>query len=870
MLSIVPLLLIAVSGGLIIFGGVLVCKRGNPDTVEQRYFLFLIWTAIGLLATVLIYWLFPHPGYGFVIAFVPIIPAVIAISLLHLHEWHTLNKRRKIPISSAVILMALLASAKLGFGNTPDYGRQLEAILQVILVLSASAFLFIFWKLGGRYSLLFGVAALLYLTIFNGLEVASFPLPFESFPGSLASTTILALAYLAIPGLVVSTTALLISNDLKSFPGSEDSNVISWWPIIGRIVPALILLGYLVYTYVWLWIWDGTDDGVRWFLMIMTTVTMVASTGMMIGMTSSGWHRWIGLPYAILVMALIYGTGIGIGNRFSNYSVTEARAAHIQNALESYHAKTGWYPFQLAELAPAELLHVPLPMIIPGQKWCYEGGSNYYRLGAVYREHWSSPYLSIRVYASAGNAPEGTWGCDERLTEVQTQFETANAAPTPVPLPTSVASIPRIAVEPILRTSKPFSVGNWSPDGAYLVFGMTEYFMDKVERVRIDLRFLEAKTGNICRPSKSEWTVKESDGLLEHSAWLPDGRFLYVTDVGEMVAFQPCADGMEDLANRYPVTFTHAVAFNEQSGRVLLKNRESYWLLDGNSLEVQEIAGIPAHPSEIYRAWYDWSQNGRRLAISSLMGPEESDEAFLFIVDTETGEVKQNLPLSDASDANLPIVEWLTDDELLMHGSSLTVLDFRSDPPGMTDLIHDVFLLDIEYPIDISSMDSLPDLLGNGYTIGVRVNHPHNQGIYLYESKTGQVKVFQHDTDSLFIFPDGRWMSLPKWEDEPTYTDEYEIVWMDTNEVERLVVEGHVPRNHSQIFPKYSPNSSQLIFNSSQGISLVSIPDGGKTHFWKLTGNGAAHAQIYPSLSEEALIVVGNGVGLYYIPLRSN
>ena len=143
MFSIVPLLLIAISGGLIIFGGVLIRKRGNPDTVEQRYFLFQVWTAICLLAAVLIYWLFPHPGYSFVTAFIPIIPAVIAMPLLHLHEWHTLQRKRKIPILFAVILMALPASAKFWFGNTPDYGRQLEAILQVMLVLSASAFLFI-------------------------------------------------------------------------------------------------------------------------------------------------------------------------------------------------------------------------------------------------------------------------------------------------------------------------------------------------------------------------------------------------------------------------------------------------------------------------------------------------------------------------------------------------------------------------------------------------------------------------------------------------------------------------------------------------------------------------------------------------------
>jgi len=111
-------------------------------------------------------------------------------------------------------------------------------------------------------------------------------------------------------------------------------------------------------------------------------------------------------------------------------------------------------------------------------------------------------------------------------------------------------------------------------------------------------------------------------------------------------------------------------------------------------------------------------------------------------------------------------------------------------------------------------------------------------------------------------------MRLPKWEDTPSYRDEYEMVWMDQpGETRRLVVEGHVPRSQPQMFPRYLPASSQLVFNSSQGVSLVSIPDGKTIRFWELAGGGGFSSRVYASPLGEALVVVDDGDGLYYIPL---
>jgi hypothetical protein len=861
MLSI-TLPIVAIPIGLVIAAGALIRKRGDPNTVNRRYFLFLVWTGIGLLILPLIVNLplsLPGLGPGLTYFLAPATVGVIVVTLLHLRERRALHGTEKRMILSALLLLVI---ALIWNSRAKEDWQRNEILFLYVAVITISLFLYLIWVMGNRSPILAGVIALLYMAIFNGLEMGSISLPPESLPGWLAVLSVS--AYLAIPIFVIGTTAMLMSNAQGLISGFGEDGSIARRQVIRQLALSVILLGCFLYTLAWLSIWDATDDGVRYFLMQAVSAIVATSTGMLIGMTSSGWRAWSGVPLTVLVIASIwYGVGIHIMNAPSNYTVTEERAARIQQAIESYHAKTGWYPLDLDELVPGEMLRIPLPMIMPGQGWCYQGGSSFYRLGAVYREHWSSPYFSVRAYASAGNVPEESWECDEKLAEAISQSGYLAPPPTPMLLPTSVTSVQKPVIEPLLQAGS-FSTGSWSPDGEYLIFGLTKYFMDEVEHVTIDLRFLDAKTGDICQPSQSKWTVQKSDGLREHSAWLPDGRLLYVTDAGEMVAFTPCVDSVEDLASRYPAKFTHVMSSGEQGSRVLLKNEEAYWLLNGNNLKTRKIADLP---TETYWSWYDWSPGGERLAISQMSGPEKEDEAFLYIVDWASGEVEKSLPLEGVSDAALPIVEWLTRDELLLHGNTLTLMDFRSEPPITTDVLKDVFLLDIAYPLDVWGMDTVRLKDGENYYIGVQVNHPRNKDAYVYSSKTGQVEVFHHDVSTLIFFPDRQWLRMLKWEDEPTYRDEYVLVWMDqSNEKTRLRVEGHVPRTHPQMIPEYLPASARLVFGSSQGISLVSIPDGKTVGFWELANN-ADYFSVIPSPNGEALVVAAGGDGLYYISL---
>lgn len=848
---------------LLILIGSLIRSRGNPETSGRRYFLFLIWVSIGSLVLILLNWIIPAPWLDFAIVLFPIVPGLIVLTLLHWSEWNSLSKRTKILILCAFGILLAATIGQLVIVSSQGAAQQLEPIFFGMSLFSVSAFLFIVWKWGKRYSLLFFTITVLYLAFFLAFDLGALSLPSESMSGWM--NMLGALTYLAIPGTAIPVMGKLTADVLDISSRVDEASPVAMSSIGGRLILNLILFGYLLYTYRWLSLWDGMDDGIRWLFMVLVSAIAAISVALVIAMTMTGARRWAGLIFAILVVGPIYWAGMiifGSWNVITYDTITEQRAMQIQEAIESYHVNTGWYPLELDELVPGELWRIPLPMIMPGQGWCYQGGSNYYRLGTVYREHWSSPYLNIRVYASAGNMPEGAWECDARLAEAMVQSEYFDLPPTPVPLPASVASDQKVIVEPILQAES-FSTGSWSPNGGYLVFGLTEYFMtDGVEHVTIDLRFLDAETGNICQPDESKWTVQKSDGLRDHSAWLPDGRLLFVTDAGEMLVFKPCVDGVENLASRYSVAFTHVMSSDEEGERVLLKNSDAYWLLDGSSLNVRKIEGVR---TESYRPMYAWSPGGERLAISWMSGPEIENEAFLYIVDWSSGVVEKSLPLESASDEYLPNIEWLTRDELLLHGRTLTVMDFRSDPPTATDVLRDIFLLDIAYPNDISSTDTVRT--GDGYYLGVQVNHLRNQNGYVYSSKTKQVEVFQQDVSTLLFFKDGQWTRLMKWEDEPSYRDEYVLVWMDQSNAEmRLKVEGHVPRAHPQIFPRYLPASSQLVFSSSQGISLLSIPDGKTVGFWELASN-ADYFSVIPAPNGDALIIAADGDGLYYIPI---
>ncbi|MCL4561599.1 MAG: hypothetical protein M1281_13425 [Chloroflexi bacterium] len=187
------------------------------------------------------------------------------------------------------------------------------------------------------------------------------------------------------------------------------------------------ILGALAYSIYWESIWDQTSDGLGAVFMIMIVELAAIGGAIFSDLVTSGWRRLVGPLVVILV------TGFMIWAPQAEYgiykTITADRAARIQAAIEQYHTRTSVYPAALNELAPRDLLWVPQPVILRGEGWCYQGGANYYRLGVVYREWFSTPY-SVRVYASTGTPSGEDWKCEQRMTELEALYKEIYFSPS--------------------------------------------------------------------------------------------------------------------------------------------------------------------------------------------------------------------------------------------------------------------------------------------------------------------------------------------------------------------------------------------------------------------------------------------------------
>jgi WD40 repeat protein len=846
-LTIIPVLLIALTGWLIL--------RGEADRAGRRFLLFLLGTGGFLL--LMVYLLFPgydepYNQFAFELPII-VMPALIGIFLLvalHLKWFKAMDARAKVTaillIIVIVVLLGLLRNSRLAVSS---------------MILPGALILFLLWSLGWRFGWMpevLGLTALGTLFVFSQTKGTILPMwlgiPFG-------------ILYFLSPIFMVVVPALFLTRGLQqlSADGKDDTKKLSRGRWVLRALLAFLMVAVLTYTAFWGGVWDQTMDmGFGFMISPFGSIAAIVA-GLVMTLTLRGKYRIVGLLYIILVPFLLLRT-YDAGMSISHHELTEERAEQIAQALEQFHVREGYYPAALGALTPRDLLYIPQPIIVLGEKWCYRGVQDFYQLAAIYREYWSLP-LSLRDYASAGKPSADIWACEERLAELKAQHDPPpfagipETAPTPVQLPTSIVTIQRETVQPIV-SARTVSVGKWSSDGMYLVFGLPEISGNQSV---IGLSFLKADTGEVCPVSDAQWETGIDDGLREHFAWLPDGRLLYVPSSGDMTILVPCEPDSANSTISYPVNFTHALDYHEHSGRVLLKNQTSFWILDGNTLEVIQVPNVTPNPYELHWDRFAWSPDGNRLAISRLNGQTAEDGSTLFVMDAGTGTVESELPLDIASDQSAPGVEWTSDDELLLHGSSaLFLIDFRTDPPKFTDVLRDIFLLDISYPDDISTF------AWEGHHLSVRVNHPHNQGIYIYHPESGQVEIIQpKDASPLLFFPNGEMVEMANYIGDPPAEDIYELMWVDAPDIasQIITVQGHLPRNYPNLFPRYLPQLSQIAFGSSQGVSVVSIPDGETLGFWELGGGGGYSSYVVPPSAYPALVVVADGDGLYYIPL---
>jgi hypothetical protein len=234
-----------------------------------------------------------------------------------------------------------------------------------------------------------------------------------------------------MPSVALLITALLLYSGLNAYREWQHASVVEdgrsqeQRKRAGRaaavvfVVGALLLAKTLHHLY-WFTVWDNTYDSIGYLLLLVPVLAALLS-GVTLSITLSGRTKLAGFLYSLLIPALMIAVSAR-AQRVDFRQLTEERAGRASQAIETYYAREGSYPQDLRELIPWYVLSLPGPVIIYGQDWCYDGGDDYYRLGYVYREHWSDPRLTGRIYKTIGETPDLHRICDEEIAALRKRY----------------------------------------------------------------------------------------------------------------------------------------------------------------------------------------------------------------------------------------------------------------------------------------------------------------------------------------------------------------------------------------------------------------------------------------------------------------
>ena len=425
-----------IPAGVIILGGLLILYTGGETAGHRRLLQYLLFVGFVLL---FVKWLAARspsqfPGRSdFVISYLlaPSIWGVVVLILVNIRAYNELRGFQKL---SAILLGAGICILS-AFQWNGLYGIYSEYLVMAVL-------LAVLWGLRRhlhKLDLLIGFLLAVWLLAYDQSMF------FESIQRAILAGTpgirIFGLFNFWLPVIAVGLAAILVFNGIRRLPnlletqlGSAPLRLTSL-----RLGLAIFLMGAMAYRIFWETIWDQTSDGLGGVYYGEVTAALGIAAGMLLTLALRERKRIAGWLFIVTVPTLAIAA-FSLGIAASYHSITQGRAARIQHALEKYASRTGHYPEQLSELVPRDLLQIPGPVILRTETWCYQGGQDFYRLGAIYREFFSAP-ISIHVYASTGSPPGPEWECQEQYSVLKdlynSSMEETFIIPTPTPQPDS-------------------------------------------------------------------------------------------------------------------------------------------------------------------------------------------------------------------------------------------------------------------------------------------------------------------------------------------------------------------------------------------------------------------------------------------------
>ncbi|MCB8977596.1 MAG: hypothetical protein H6657_09265 [Ardenticatenaceae bacterium] len=842
-IGILPVLLIAL-------GGLLVLRSAEPEKAQQRFLRYLLLVGSMLLLALLVsIQMTPlqdnRPFWQVSTVMMPAIIAVLALILLH---------ARQIKIGGRATQLWVLLLL-LGLAGLIAYWR--FPLDLAYSILPGVAVLVLGWLIGRRFRRTAVLLAILLFLALLGLNLMQ-TIPASNLPPLPQwAQIIVAPVIIGAPSLLVVTAAVLITNGLQC-EGRKRPFLL--------ITLAVGLLGSLAYATFWSSVWDQTSDGLGGLFLSSSSSVVAMGAGMVMAIKLTGWQRVTGLLFAIVAPLLLL-LSFEWGWQVSYHDLTESRAERITQALASYHQREGAYPQTLEALTPRDLLYLPQPVEIQGETWCYQGGTHFYRLGAFYREFFSMP-VELQVYVTEGE-PDSEWTCAGQLASMKERYYSPMEDPAamqpipPTPLPPNDVAQAGEMLEPLLGENN-MVWGSWSPDSAYFLLGQRD------DTGGVTFSFLNGKTGELCTIPGTYPLPPFAVNLRSHHAWLPDGQLLLLDGEGFISIMTPCSPSIRSVMPKTSETIIEMMTQDEGgNGRLLFKTASEFWIFNGLSLTWRLIPNVTPNPYEAHWDNAAWQPDGKLLAISRLNGRDARDGSTLFIINGDSGQVIHTLSLDEASDQSSPRVDWLRTEELLLGGSGvLRILDISTAPPQSTDVIAEIFGLDLDFPDEVWGNGWEVDWENDSYILTLQANHPRNQALYLYRSATGMVDVYDEMVNLLLLFPDGQVEQWTKPELESAQKDIFVLIDVVSGEVHSaLTIGGHTPRDYPRLSLAYLAESDQLIVASSQGISRHDLPTGRVSDLWTLAGTGfAPFLRLAPDGS--AVVAVRDQGGIYWLPLR--
>jgi type II secretory pathway pseudopilin PulG len=217
-------------------------------------------------------------------------------------------------------------------------------------------------------------------------------------------------------------SSLNLYKEWQNAGAGEDENSQTQPKLAGRTAAialglSALLLAKVAYNLYWFTVWDNTDDSLGYIWLIIPILAALFSSEILL-ITLPGRTKVASILYLVIIPGLMIFVSAR-AQRVDFRQLTEERAEQVSQALETYYSQEGRYPQDLQHLTPGYVLSLPVPVIISGQNWCYDGGDDYYRLGYVYREHWSDPRLIGQIYGTKGELPDLYRMCEGEVVALQ-------------------------------------------------------------------------------------------------------------------------------------------------------------------------------------------------------------------------------------------------------------------------------------------------------------------------------------------------------------------------------------------------------------------------------------------------------------------